>query len=168
MFDEQPDDDLHGECAAEIHRLEAKLAEVTRERDDVLALSAKLQHQYDGLFELYASQTSVRIKKEQLDAALAREQQLRKALENLPKINISEQPEWEMSENNGSIWKFFLERYCSEALATPHDDSALKAYVAKEQAKMLREMALVAESETWSSGFAYHLRLKADELEGKK
>ncbi len=24
MFDEQPDGDIHGECAAEIHRLEAK------------------------------------------------------------------------------------------------------------------------------------------------
>jgi len=26
MFDEQPDGDIHGECAAEIHRLEAELA----------------------------------------------------------------------------------------------------------------------------------------------
>lgn len=28
MFDEQPDGDLHGECAAEIHRLEAINAEL--------------------------------------------------------------------------------------------------------------------------------------------
>ena len=26
MFDEQPDDDPHGECSAEIHRLEAEVA----------------------------------------------------------------------------------------------------------------------------------------------
>ena len=26
MFDEQPDGDIHGECSAEIHRLEAEIA----------------------------------------------------------------------------------------------------------------------------------------------
>jgi hypothetical protein len=30
MFDEQPDGDPHGECAAEIHRLERELAEAKR------------------------------------------------------------------------------------------------------------------------------------------
>ena len=38
-FDEQPDGDIHGECAAEIHKLEA-------ERD---ALAARLQEMRDAL-----------------------------------------------------------------------------------------------------------------------
>ena len=33
MFDEQPDGDLHGECAAEIHRLEIALKIKTEEHD---------------------------------------------------------------------------------------------------------------------------------------
>lgn len=33
MFDEQPDDDPHGECAAEIHRLEIALKIKTEEHD---------------------------------------------------------------------------------------------------------------------------------------
>lgn len=37
MFDEQPDCDLHGECAAEIHRLEA-------ERDELLAALREIRN----------------------------------------------------------------------------------------------------------------------------
>ena len=40
MFDEQPDGDPHGECAAEIHRLQAELA---AEREKVRVLRGALQ-----------------------------------------------------------------------------------------------------------------------------
>ena len=36
MFDEQPDDDPHGECAAEIHRLEAEVARLTAALKEVV------------------------------------------------------------------------------------------------------------------------------------
>ena len=33
-FDEQPDGDIHGECAEEIHRLQAQVEKLTKERDE--------------------------------------------------------------------------------------------------------------------------------------
>lgn len=46
-----------------------------------------------------------------------REQRLREFIKGLPDTRISEQPEWDMSENNGEIWRLYLDRVCSEALA---------------------------------------------------
>lgn len=40
MFDEQPDGDPHGECAAEIHRLEAENAKLVAELRNASALQA--------------------------------------------------------------------------------------------------------------------------------
>ena len=45
-YDEQPDGDLHGECAAEIHRLEA---EIERLRAALLAHAAQRDHTEDVL-----------------------------------------------------------------------------------------------------------------------
>lgn len=35
MFDEEPDGDPHGECAHEIHRLEARISELEKANDDL-------------------------------------------------------------------------------------------------------------------------------------
>lgn len=35
-FDEQPDGDIHGECAAEIHRIEQQVAELVEALDALL------------------------------------------------------------------------------------------------------------------------------------
>jgi hypothetical protein len=43
MFDEEPDADPHGECAAEIQRLEARLKELEREVEDLQRLPQPLQ-----------------------------------------------------------------------------------------------------------------------------
>lgn len=36
MFDEQPDDDPHGECAAEIHRLESEVVRLRTALNEVV------------------------------------------------------------------------------------------------------------------------------------
>jgi hypothetical protein len=49
MFDEQPDGDPHGECAAEIHRLEAEVAHVRSWYGDRLEiLSAWAREHLEG------------------------------------------------------------------------------------------------------------------------
>ncbi len=42
-FDEEPDGDLHGECAAMIHKLESDLAAVKAERDAALVDARRYQ-----------------------------------------------------------------------------------------------------------------------------
>lgn len=61
----------------------------------------------------------IEVMKELHDEKMRLQQQrdeLLAALELLPSIKISEQPEWEMSENNGTIWHLFLTRYCEAAI----------------------------------------------------
>lgn len=127
---------------AALEAAHSKIAEVTRERDT----AQREVWQEDEL-------------RNQLAAALAREQQLQEALKVAESQVAALGGTPDPSDPNCDRIQVEVQKQIREALATKPDDSALKAYVAKEQAKMLREMAHEGE---WSPRM---LLRKADELE---
>ena len=78
--------------------------EVLEDMDDFARMSNIEPIGHYNLLQRYIEQQEYRIKR------------FEKALRLLPMLNISEQPEWNMSESNPEVWYLFLDRYCNDLL----------------------------------------------------
>jgi len=150
-FDEQPAGDIHGECAAEIHRLETEL-ELIR-----AALDAKIDICGDArISELKAER----------DALAARVQEMRRLLSVMFDKYEDGTPCYDEPEDGAFIgYAFHLNdddfNACVKSIATPDTSAQI---LARRDAAIWMEAAEVCALKRYATDCSYALRAKADEL----
>lgn len=111
-FDEQPDGDPHGECAAEIHRLEQEIERLQETLAATIDINEQLRRERDDSLELF-SNGEVMIPMSRLAASQSREAALREALHNC-------------YGNDEDGVEYVNYTTIKQALSQPQDDTALR------------------------------------------
>ena len=147
-FDEQPDGDIHGECAFEIHSLQQQLASCQAALADTEALEigtgerlAKVEQQLAAANVLIAEQN--KLGKERQEWALHTNEVIRSLNQQLAgaiaACKLKDSAIQHIISGALSLPRF-AEQQAKKALTIQPDDSALKAWVSKRIASTFRKM----------------------------